>query len=360
MISFIIPIYNAENSIKACIKSIQAQNFKNIEIICVNDGSTDNSLVILKELKSKDNRIKIINQTNSGAFQARKSGILASTGDYIMFVDSDDRLCNKETCKLVVDVFNNHPVQLVQFATKKKIGFITQISKLSVEGIITKNQIIEKYYKDYLSSMSDGVITVVLWNKAFIGGILRDAVKECNTSLRLGEDLLLLLNYIFHKDVLAIYNKNEICYLYNSGIGYSNTLDGRVLKDYGDLKNYQLKICDDWNLCEEAVYYCNLETIYFLFVMVKNMINKQLDKKVILDFINESSGYNCILVAKRRLKMLNTKFMYDELKFLVSDYTDEEYYNYCINSLSKISFVSKLKSIVKKYFIFCINSMDVV
>lgn len=90
LISIIIPFFNTEQYIERCVNSVINQTYAHLEIILVNDGSTDQSLVIAEKLQKKDKRICIINQENSGASIARNRGIDASNGDYIMFVDSDD------------------------------------------------------------------------------------------------------------------------------------------------------------------------------------------------------------------------------------------------------------------------------
>lgn len=89
-LSVIIPVYNVESYLKECLNSVTNQTLTDIEIICINDGSTDNSLNILKEYQSKDSRIKIINQKNNGQAKARNLGIKEAQGEYIAFIDSDD------------------------------------------------------------------------------------------------------------------------------------------------------------------------------------------------------------------------------------------------------------------------------
>lgn len=89
-ISVIIPVYNVEQYLRECLDSIVNQTLKDIEIICVNDGSTDNSLAILEEYANKDGRIKIINKENGGPSAARNCAIALAQGEYIGFVDSDD------------------------------------------------------------------------------------------------------------------------------------------------------------------------------------------------------------------------------------------------------------------------------
>ena len=93
-VSVIVPIYNNEKYLKECLDSICNQTLTDIEIICVNDGSEDNSLKIIEEYKQKDNRIILINQDNLGVSAARNNGIKIATGEYIGFVDSDDYIDN--------------------------------------------------------------------------------------------------------------------------------------------------------------------------------------------------------------------------------------------------------------------------
>ncbi len=89
-ISIIIPVYNVNAYLQECLESILNQDLKEIEVICINDGSTDNSLEILKNYQKKDSRIIIINQENKGQGEARNAGIEAGKGEYLFFVDPDD------------------------------------------------------------------------------------------------------------------------------------------------------------------------------------------------------------------------------------------------------------------------------
>ena len=89
-ISIIIPVYNSEKYLEQCLNSLLVQAYQNIEIICVDDGSTDNSLKLLEEYKKSDFRIKIISQNHQGQAAARNNGVENSTGEWLTFVDSDD------------------------------------------------------------------------------------------------------------------------------------------------------------------------------------------------------------------------------------------------------------------------------
>lgn len=101
-ISIIVPVYNVENFLSKCLDSLINQTYKCLEIICVNDGSSDHSMEILEEYSNKDNRIKVISQNNMGLSDARNVGLFNSTGDYIMFVDSDDWI-DLNTCEKALE-----------------------------------------------------------------------------------------------------------------------------------------------------------------------------------------------------------------------------------------------------------------
>ena len=106
-VSIIVPVYNVEKYLGKCLESLLVQTLKDIEIICVNDGSTDDSLAVLQNFAAEDKRIKVINQVNKGVSAARNAGLDNACGEYVMFVDSDDWI-EPETCaecyeKIVAD-----------------------------------------------------------------------------------------------------------------------------------------------------------------------------------------------------------------------------------------------------------------
>ena len=89
-ISIILPVYNVERYLEACLNSIAAQSFTDWECICVNDGSTDGSINILEAYSTQDKRIKVLNQINSGPAVARSHGIREASGEFLLFQDADD------------------------------------------------------------------------------------------------------------------------------------------------------------------------------------------------------------------------------------------------------------------------------
>ena len=90
LISIIVPVYNVEQYLRKCIESIKNQTYTNIEIIIVDDGSTDNSGAICDELKQTDNRIQVLHKKNGGLSDARNAGLKIAKGEFVGFVDSDD------------------------------------------------------------------------------------------------------------------------------------------------------------------------------------------------------------------------------------------------------------------------------
>ena len=138
-ISIIIPVYNAEKYIKQCIESIINQDYKNIEIILVDDGSTDNSPLLCDNFAKKYNCIKVLHKKNGGASDALNYGVSVATGDYILFIDSDDFIESTSLIR-IINVVNENPVDLVfleaqkHFISGKKIPFGDGITKSGVKG----------------------------------------------------------------------------------------------------------------------------------------------------------------------------------------------------------------------------------
>lgn len=121
LISIIVPIYNAEKYIETCIKSILEQTHKEIQLILVNDGSTDESLSICHEYAKTDKRIIIINKENGGVSSARNAGIKSASGEYIGFVDSDDFVDQEMYAKLLkkLQTDNSECVALSKYTVRK-------------------------------------------------------------------------------------------------------------------------------------------------------------------------------------------------------------------------------------------------
>ena len=107
LISIIVPVYNAETVLEECVSSIFAQTYKNYEIILVNDGSTDKSASVCDKIAAENVNVKVIHQPNAGPSAARKTGLKASSGEYITFVDSDDEIA-PTYLELLLTLLNAH------------------------------------------------------------------------------------------------------------------------------------------------------------------------------------------------------------------------------------------------------------
>lgn len=124
MISVIVPVYNVEKYLEECLDSIQNQIYTDIEVILVNDGSTDNSEVICEKYCEQDKRFKLINQKNQGQSSARNVGVEASTGEFIAFVDSDDIIKINYLEKLMQYMIEDIDIVESNFTVSKKDFFI--------------------------------------------------------------------------------------------------------------------------------------------------------------------------------------------------------------------------------------------
>jgi glycosyltransferase involved in cell wall biosynthesis len=148
-ISIIIPVYNTSIYLKRCLDSVIKQSFNAIEIICVNDGSTDNSLEIITEYQSKDSRITIIDQKNQGLSAARNNGIKAASCDYLLFIDSDDTI-HTDLCKEAYNTLQNDGSDIVFF----------QLNSVNNEGnTIRFSKTIPQHKEDLLYSLMSLQIT---------------------------------------------------------------------------------------------------------------------------------------------------------------------------------------------------------
>lgn len=159
--SIIVPIYNVEALLPRCINSLISQQYQNIEIILVNDGSTDSSEAVCREFLNRDSRIKLLNKNNEGVSSARNSGIALSKGEYIFFVDSDDYV-NSDFCSVGVDGFLNHNADIVIFGFNNIFSDKNKILKKHCR----KSRVISKE-EALKGTIIDGYINSLPWNKAY-------------------------------------------------------------------------------------------------------------------------------------------------------------------------------------------------
>ena len=134
MISIIVPVYNVESYLKECLESIRQQTFTDIEVILVNDGSTDSSKEICERFCQADSRFRLINQENKGLSAARNRGVKESVGEYIMFVDSDDVINTKVLEVLLPYMKTDVDIVECRMTRKKEEFFLNKTSTIIFEG----------------------------------------------------------------------------------------------------------------------------------------------------------------------------------------------------------------------------------
>lgn len=160
LVSIIIPVFNVETYVDQCLRSVHNQTYKRLEIIIVNDGSTDNSLKVCKNWADKDNRITIIEEKNSGLSAARNNGLSISSGKYVLFIDSDDWLRTNAVEKMV-NTFYKYDADMVtcQFFYYNGEPHVSYKPSTQVE-VLNKKEYVEKLLKD-------NEVTAHIWRKMF-------------------------------------------------------------------------------------------------------------------------------------------------------------------------------------------------
>lgn len=160
-ISVVVPVYNVEKCLSRCVNSIIDQTYKDIEIILVNDGSTDKSGKLCEDFAKDDKRIQVVHQKNAGLSAARNTGIEKSTGEYVLFVDSDDWI-DKKTIELTLKVAQNNNANIVEF------GFRSIYEKNTVYSNECSGKVFQaKPVEAILSNLKWDKFKPVPWNKLY-------------------------------------------------------------------------------------------------------------------------------------------------------------------------------------------------
>ncbi len=225
-ISVIVPVYNVEDYLHQCMDSIISQSFKNLEIICVNDGSTDRSYSILEEYKAKDHRIILVNQRNQGVSSARNRGIELSTGEYISFVDPDDYL-EKDAFKIASSNLENGDIDILSWGYKP----FPNPSAWHVNASSPANGV---YKNDSVNAYFNGKGSVVVWNKLYKAEIIRKNLLF-NEKLQMAEDVAFNMMAFVHANKIKFISDK----LYHYRIGRKESLTS-ISKVEETAKNHQV------------------------------------------------------------------------------------------------------------------------
>lgn len=275
-ISIIIPVYNGEKYLERCINSITNQTYKNIEIILVNDGSTDKSDKLCKKLKRNDERIVYVKQKNSGVSSARNKGIEIATGEYICFVDCDDWI-DKKYCKVLLEgMKNNTQLSVIGLKTKKNYD---NHNTECIENTIELNQ-----NEAFKAIFNDNNFFGFPWNKLYKKEIINKLGEEpFNTNIHICEDTLFNAKYLVYCKKIS-YNKTPLYsyFLNQEGVTKSKKINQKKLTVFNSLDEIEkiyLKHSPNNLIYLYKFYLYNFYLVYLLITKTKAKI--KLDKSKI-------------------------------------------------------------------------------
>lgn len=230
MISVIVPVYNVSKFLPNCLESIVNQTYKDLEIILINDGSTDNSLEICKDYALKDKRIIVLDKTNGGQSSARNFGLSYAKGEYIAFVDSDDAISKDIFEKNIEIIENDKTIDFIQFPIYKNYESNNAFIFSPKSGIISEK---ENLFKNFIETKR---ITLIVCDKIFKQIIFKN--------LRFEEGMIFEDNYIMCN---ILENINKV-YISDVGLYYyfyrdkSTTVSEYSLKKDLDTQKVSLRI----------------------------------------------------------------------------------------------------------------------
>lgn len=208
-ISIIVPIYNTEKTLRRCILSLVEQTYHNIEIVLVNDGSSDNSLDICKDFAHKDSRIVLLNKKNGGVSSARNMGLKKASGDFVMFCDADDWV-KPNCCSEMLQNYSENQLLMCEIEKTTKSGKV-------IEEVETQQSYIEEISKTkFLEYRDIGLGSPT--NKLFEKSIIEENKICFPEDLFLGEDLAFVLSYLecISGDIRLLHKKLYVYQLDNT------------------------------------------------------------------------------------------------------------------------------------------------
>lgn len=266
-VSIIVPIYNSEKYLSKCIDSIIKQKYKNIEILLIDDGSNDKSYEICKEYLKKDKRIKVFSQKNSGPSSARNLGLDKASGEYIIFVDSDDYI-ESDFISTMMKQNDNYDVIISNYniVSNNKVKFLD-------------NKIF--YYDNFL----EFIVANRLWGPV-CKLIKKDIIKnKYNENYSIGEDLLFW--YDNYKNIKTFKYIDEYKYYYVQNC--SSLMNDKVLK-ISKLQSFEI-FNEIINNSDSQVIIDNIKKTFIdCYSNYKkndneNLLSKYIDKKIVKKFL---------------------------------------------------------------------------
>lgn len=244
-LSIVIPVYNVDRFLYKGLESIVNQSYKNIDIVCVDDGSTDNSLKVLNEFAQRDNRVRIVTQENKGTYIARQVGVEVAKGDYILFFDPDDRL-ELNACEELASFIEKNDDDIIQYGIN--INCDDNNNPIAEWLDAYQNTDIDYLYGSETMWQTCYVDRKIPWN--LIGKVIKASVAK-QAFKNQGRSIFSTLTDYFATYYVFAYAKSYRCfakrlYNYNFGVGVS-TKSNTTLEDFKrSIKNIK-ELCNvDW------------------------------------------------------------------------------------------------------------------
>lgn len=230
LISIIIPVYNTSKYLQRCLNSVLNQTYKDVEIIIINDGSTDNSLRICSEYAAKYDNIKLISKKNEGVSIARNTGIENATGDYIVFIDSDDYLEN-EYLQVLVNAVKGYDMACCAYY---------EDNGESRKAILLSDSCEMDQLKALQLEIGGDLFGGYLWNKIFRRSIIEKYKLRFKKGMTLCEDQVFCVEYTMHAQ--RIYYVAQALYHYivyeDSALHSANRHEHKDLRAYKIIYGY--------------------------------------------------------------------------------------------------------------------------
>jgi len=239
LVSVVIPVYNTEELINSTIKSIQNQDLLNIEILLINDKSSDNSLYIIEQLQKEDPRIKIINnKKNMGIFYSRNIGTLSAKGEFIFPLDNDDMFLNKDVLTTISNIAKEGNFDIVEFKgiqiwRKNKNKLISRIqntnfAKHKLNLVLFQPELSDFPIRSGRTINSYKLITCYLWAKCIKTNIYKKGInligkEKYSRFIRAWEDMIAMVFLFNTANSYKFVGKYGILHIKRFGSGYSLT-----------------------------------------------------------------------------------------------------------------------------------------
>lgn len=252
LVSIIVPIYNTEVYLAICVQSIIMQSYKNIEIILLNDGSTDASFAICKKLAEKDKRIKVVNNSNHGVSFTRNLGLKIAKGEFVAFIDSDDAIHPYYIEKLIAPLINSDlNLSVCRYQYVDNFRNINIQEKRQVNNSNEIKNVIDDFYELCLM----GGILYGPWAKIYKKEIIDKYHILFDERISNGEDQL--FNFLYYQHVEKIAFINEKLYFYNRrDNGLSKTKTKKSLEDLYKVRETLISFLQEYHVSHFAGIIC--------------------------------------------------------------------------------------------------------